>query len=328
VLYSVPTNGLQTIYLARKFDIPVVFRSIDILHQLVPHSVVRPVSQIPAVSRLTDALYHPVLYHVLRPTTKILEKLVYSRVDMVMAITPHHSRYVVQMGAPESKVRLLLLPIDTTLFCPSLDCSAIRKKWGLTERDKIILFVGTLFEFSGLDGFIREFPRILQRVPETKLLIVGDGAQRGKLESIVAELGLQKQVIITGFEPYQTMPQYMNLATVCINPFLVTDATKDIFPGKIIQYIACGKATVATPLLGITALLPEESNGLVYAKDAAEMAKKVVWLLESAESRQRLELAGLNYIKQNHDHMVIARKLESDLQGCIKDKRDRRNKEI
>ena len=328
VLYSVPTNGLQTIYLARKFDIPVVFRSIDILHQLVPHSVVRPVSQIPAVSRLTDALYHPVLYHVLRPTTKILEKSVYSRVDMVLAITPRHSQYVVQMGAQESKVKLLPLPIDTNLFRPSVDYSHIRQKWGLTKRDKIILFVGTLFEFSGLDVFIREFPRILQRVPESKLLIVGDGAQRPKLESIVAELGLQKQVIITGIEPYQTMPQYMNIATVCINPFVMTDETRDIFPGKIIQYIACGKATVATPLLGITSLIPDESQGLLYAKDAGEMAAKVAQLLEYPEYRQKLESSGLNYIKQNHDHMVIARKLESDLQGCIKDKRDRGNKEI
>ena len=328
VLYSVPTNGLQTVCLARKFDIPVIFRSIDILHKLVPHSVVRPASKIPGVSRLMGALYDLVLYHVLRPATKILEESVYARVDMVLAITPHHSQYVISMGASESGVRLLPLAIDTNLFRPSVDCSSIRQKWGLTERDRVILFVGTLFEFSGLDGFIRKMPRILQRVPEAKLLIVGDGAQRRKLESITAELRLQKQVIITGFEPYQTMPQYMNAASVCINPFVIADETKDIFPGKIIQYIACGKATVATPLLGITALLPDESKGVVYAENAEEMASKVVWLLESAESRQRLESAGLNYIKQNHDHMVIAHKLEADLLACINEKRDKLNRVI
>ncbi len=325
VLYSVPTNGLETICLARRFNVPVVFRSIDILHQLVPHSVVRPTSKIEALSRLTDAVYRPVTNHILRPATKILEKMVYSRVDGILAITPHHSRYVIGMGASEARVKLLPLPIDTNLFRPSVDCSAIRQKWGLRETDKIIVFVGTLFEFSGLDGFIRELPQIVQRIPETKLLIVGDGAQRRKLESIVAELGLQKYVIITGFEPYQTMPQYMNAATVCINPFLVKNETKDIFPGKIIQYIACGKATVATPLLGIKALIPDETYGVIYAKDAEEMAAKVVWLLESPESRRRLELAGLDYIKRNHDHMAIGSRLESYLKKCIEDKRGGRN---
>ncbi len=297
VLYSVPTNGLQTIHLARKFNIPVAFRSIDILYRRVPYSVLRPV-------------------------TKILEKRVYAKVDAILANTPQYSRYVISMGALETKVKLLLLPIDTNLFRPSVDCSEIRRKWGFGENDQIIVFVGTLFEFSGLDDFIHQLPLIIEQIPEAKLLIVGDGPQRSKLERIIAELGLQKQVTITGFEPYQTMPQYINLATICINPFLITDATKDIFPGKIIQYIACGKATVATPSLGITALLPDKSHGVVYANSADDIAREVISLLKYAEHRQQLECAGLNYVKQKHDHMVIARQLEANLQEIIEQKQD------
>ena len=293
MLYSVPTNGLQTIHLARKFGIPVVFRSIDILHQLVP-------------------------YPALRPATKFLEKKVYSRVDMILAITPNHSRYVISMGAPESKVKLLPLPIDTKIFRPSVDCSEVRQKWGLGEKDQVVVFIGTLFEFSGLDGFIRQFPQVLEKIPEVKLLIVGDGPQRPRLERIITKLGLEGRVIITGFQPYPTMPQYINLATVCVNPFLYTDATRDIFPGKIIQYIACGKATVATPLLGIKALIPDESRGVVYTNNAGEMAGEVVGLLKSAERRQKLGQAGLNYVQQVHDQQKIASQLEAELIGIIK----------
>ena len=137
-----------------------------------------------------------------------------------------------------------------------------------SEKDKVIVFIGTLFEFSGLDGFIREFPRVIEKVPEAKLLIVGDGPQRQKLEKIIAELGLKSRVTITGFQPYQTMPQYISLATLCINPFLNTKETRDIFPGKILQYIACGKVAVVTPLLGIKSLIPDESKGVFYADTA------------------------------------------------------------
>lgn len=297
MLYSVPTNGLQSIYLAKKFHIPVVFRSIDVVNQLVS-------------------------YPMLRPATKILEKKVYSRVDEILAITPHHLQYVISMSAPESKVKLLLLPIDTNLFHPSVNCSEVRQKWGFSEKDQVIVFVGTLFEFSGLDGFIHQFPRIAEQVPEAKLLIVGDGPQRSKLEGIIAKLGLQKQVTITGFEPYQTMPQYISLATVCINPFLVTDATEDIFPGKIIQYIACGKATVATPSLGIKSLLSDKSCGVVYANGTDDMVREIVSLLKSVEYRQQLERAGLKYVKQKHDHMAIAHQLEANLEDVIKEKHD------
>ena len=79
VLYSVATNGLQTINIAKKLNIPVIFRSIDILNQLVP-------------------------YTYLRPTAKVLERMVYSRSDMILTLTPSLSRYVTELGAKEQRV--------------------------------------------------------------------------------------------------------------------------------------------------------------------------------------------------------------------------------
>ena len=296
VLYSVPTNGLQTILLARRFNIPVVFRSVDILHTLVP-------------------------YPVLNKVTKLYEKWVYANVDMILPNTPQYAKYVTSMGAAESKVKLLLFPIDTELFRPSVDCSEVRRKWGLGEREQVIVFIGTLFEFSGLDEFIRQFPEVIKQIPKARLLIVGDGPQRSKLERIITELRLEKKAIITGFQPYQTMPQYINLATVCINPFLITDDTRDIFPSKIVQYIACGKAAVATPLPGIKTLLPGESHGVVYASSAGETAKEVVSLLKSTERRQQLGDAGLNYVRRVHSHEKIAHQLETVLEEVITKKK-------
>ncbi|MEE8414562.1 MAG: glycosyltransferase family 4 protein [Dehalococcoidales bacterium] len=295
MLYSVPTNGLQTIYLARKAGIPVIFRSIDILHRLVP-------------------------YPLLRPSTRYLEKKVYAAADAILTITPNHSRYVISLGADKDKVHLLPLPIDTGKFHPEIDSSEMRQKWGFGDKDRVLVFIGTLFEFSGLDGCILRFHRIVEKIPEAKLLIVGDGPQRPELERIITELGMEERITITGFQPYQTMPQYINLATLCINPFLDTEATRDIFPGKIIQYIACGRAAVVTPLLGIKALIPDDSQGVIYAGNADEMADKVIELLESEERRRQIEQSGLNYVRQVHDQQKIADQLEAELAEIVKKK--------
>lgn len=297
VLYGVATNGLQTTYLARKFNIPVVFRSIDILNQLVPY---------PALRRLT----------------RILEKKIYSKVDAIATLTPKLSDYVIERGGEEAKVKLLPMPVDTNLFRPSPDSTELRQKWQLNGKDQVIVFIGTLFEFSGLDILIPHFNEVVKQVPEAKLLIVGDGPQRLKLEKIINELGLQRQVTITGFQPYQTMPQYINLATVCINPFLITDATRDIFPGKIVQYLACGKAVIATALPGMRAVIPGEGQGVIYADNADEVAIRIISLLKSAEHRQQLGQAGLSYVSQRHSYDRIAGELESILQQVIKEKRD------
>ena len=296
ILYSVLTSGLPSVRLARKFNIPVVFRNIDMLHNLMPNARIRILM-------------------------KVLEKKVYSRVDAVLALTPKYSEYLVNMGANESKVKLLLFPIDTELFHPSVDCSEVRQKWGFSEKDQVIVFMGTLFEFSGLGDFIRQFPEVVKQIPEAKLLIVGDGPLRPELEGIITELNLRKHVIITGFQPYQTMPQYINLAAICISPFPITDVTRDLFSGKIIQYLACGRAIISTPLPGTTTLLPGESHGVVYAEGAADMGMEVVHLLKSTERRQQLGKAGLNYVRQAHSGDRLIHQLEATLEEIIKEKR-------
>lgn len=288
VLYSVPTNGLQTVRIAKRLRVPVVFRSIDILNQLAP-------------------------YPVLAPMTRFLERKVYSSADLILTISPRLSRYVVNMGAAEANVKLLPLGIDTEVFLPNLDTAEIRQQWGLGSDAPVIVFIGTLFDFSGLDSFIRHFHEVLENVPEARLLIVGDGPQRPVLESIIAETGLSQQVIITGFQPYETMPRYINLATICINPFLVTDVTRDIFPTKIVQYQACGKAVVATALPGLTAIVQGEKQGIVYVNTPDEMPGEIVSMLESDERCRQLGQAALDYVRDAHSYGKIVKQLETML---------------
>ncbi|MCJ7605494.1 MAG: glycosyltransferase [Dehalococcoidales bacterium] len=286
LLYSVPTNGLQTLRLAKKYGIPVVFRSIDILHRLVK-------------------------FPCLRPATKLLEKRIYKGVDKILAIAPQYADYVVRMGADPEKVRQVLMPIDTTLFRPTDDYTELYAKWNLSPEDKVILFVGTLFHFSGLDGFLRLLPGIIEKVPEAKLLIVGDGPQRSRLEELIGELNLRGHAAITGFQPYETMPQYMNLATVCINTFPNDEHTGDTFPGKVIQYLACGRPTVVTPQRALVNLLPEDA-GIGYG-EGATMAAEITDVLQSRERRKRMGEAGLAYVERTHTYDIISRQFEAEL---------------
>lgn len=295
VLYSVPTNGVQTVNLARKLNIPVIFRSIDILNQLVD-------------------------FRYFRPVTKMLEKYVYSRVDMILTLTPALSRYVTDFGADHRKVHLLPMPVDTGVFHPFPAPDDTRRKWGIGEEDKVILFIGTLFDFSGLDDVIRRFPEIVKQLPAARLLIVGDGPQRQTLEGVIAETGLGDKVTITGFEPYETMPQYINTADVCLNSFRITGATRDIFPGKIVQYLACGKAAVATALPGLVAVTPGEEQGMVFYDTPEEMTDRLVRVLTDARYRQRLEQNGLEYVRKVHSCESIAAQLEARLKEAIDEK--------
>jgi glycosyltransferase involved in cell wall biosynthesis len=292
VLYAVATNGLQTLRLARKAHIPVVFRSIDILHRLVPHRFLRSI-------------------------VKCLEKKIYSEVDLLLPHTPKEKEYLISMGAKEAKIKLLPYPLETNIFRPSPPSAELRRKWGFDEQDKIIFFQGTLYDFSGLDIFLREFPGLLRQVPNAKLLLVGDGPQRALLESIITELKLKDKVVITGFQPFETISEYTNLAEVCINPFAINNITREIFPAKIPQYLACGKSVVTTALPGLMSVIPGEDQGVIYVDSVQAMVKEVISLLKSVERRRKLGKAGLNYTHKTHDAERIGRQLEEILKEVI-----------
>ncbi len=294
VLYSVPTNGLQAVHCAKKLGIPIVFRSIDVLNQLVP-------------------------YPILRSITRYMEKKVYSSVDRILTITPKLSEYVVGLGASPEKASVLPMPVDITLFHPSSSTNGMRRRWGLDNDDKVILFMGTLFKFSGLDRFIFHLPQIVKQFRFVKLLIVGDGEQRQYLERIVGMLKLQENVIITGFQPYRDMPKYINLADVCINTFVDNAVTRDIFPGKTVQFLACGKPLVMRPLNGVKAVIAGEEQGVVYADNDNWMVSEIVSLLNSAERRERIGQNGLRYVRQFHSYEQVAKQLECELIGLVKE---------
>ena len=145
--------------------------------------------------------------------------------------------------------------------------------------------------------------------------MVGDGPQRALLESIIAELNLKDKVVITGFQPFATISEYTNLAEVCINPFAINNITRDIFPAKIPQYLACGKPVVSTALPGLMSVIAGEDQGIIYVDSVPTMVKEVISLLKSAERRQKLGQAGLNYTHQTHDAERVGRQLENDSQG-------------
>jgi glycosyltransferase involved in cell wall biosynthesis len=293
VLYSVPTNGYQIINLAHKYGIPVVFRSIDILHKLVPSKVYGPV-------------------------TFSLETWVYKHSDKILTLSPMLSDYVIRMGANKNNVELLLFGVDLNKFNPSIQSSIVKKSLGLSETDLVVLYIGTLFDFSGLDLYLEQFPQVIKNIPNTKLLIVGGGALYGKLKKSISELELTENVILTGFKPFSTMPQFINMASICINPFKVTGATREIIPGKVIQYLACGKPVLSTPLPGMISFLKGTDYGLVYS-DIQGFAENTIRLLKDIKTREQIGKNGYQYAKNNHDEVKLAHKLEHVLSQKIQE---------
>jgi glycosyltransferase involved in cell wall biosynthesis len=300
VLYSVSTNGIQTIRLAKKYGIPVVFRSLDRLHELVPYP-----------------------YGFLSPITFSLETWVYSHVDKILPASPNLSDYTLRMNADKEKIEFLSFGVDMNNFSPFVSSEKLKDILGLAGDDRIIEFVGTLFEFCGLDSYMEQFSQVVAEVPKAKLLIVGDGPLKHNLKELANRFGLEEHVILAGFQPFDIIPQYINLADICISPFPILDVTRDIMPGKIAQYLACGKPVLATPLPGTVSLISGPEQGIVYS-DLKEFGKHTVELLKDPARAKEIGWNGYNHAKTNYSEEKLAYDLERILDRLIKSRIDRK----
>ena len=173
VLYSVPTNGFQTLLSSRILGRPVLFHSFDVLHRMTGHrSLVAP--------------------------TWTFERFVYRRVDKIVVISTALRDYMKSIGVRENNIALVPPAVDTNRFHPSVSGDRFRKSIGLSIYDTVVLFSGWLYEFSGLDMVIQSLMQLIDEIPQLKLVVCGDGPQLDELQRLRNRLELKDQVKILG----------------------------------------------------------------------------------------------------------------------------------
>jgi len=292
LLYGAVTNGIQTIQIGKELKIPVVYRVLDVSHGLV---------EIPIIKNLA----------------KQYENKVLSNSTKVLATTPDLSRYAIEMGASKDVVESFHLGINTHDFRPLAKNTEFAESLGIFDNDNVIVFIGTIYPFAGLVELISNFDQIEEKNTNTKLLIVGGGPSYNELHKLVIKKKLESKVILTNFKPQKELPKYISLADICINPFQINYITNRILPTKILEYLACGKPVLSTPLAGTKELLPDEKYGILYST-SEDFAKTIHTLLLDKNRLKQLGRQACEYAQKNHDWEVLSDQLVDKFEMLIK----------
>ena len=294
-LYGLASNGIQSVKVAKEFNLPIIQRQLDVSHELV---------RVPLLKQLT----------------KKCEKFVTSNVSKVLCSARPLIDYTIEMGAKEKNVEYFPLGFDPQTFKPMAKDQHLAHKLGISDNDKVILFVGTIYEFSGLENIIQNFETIKSKVKEIKFLIVGGGPNFEKIKSLVNKKKLKSDVILTNFKPQHEIPKFISLADVCINSFEINKITDRIIPIKILEYLACGKPVLSTPLKGTIDLLPKEDFGIIYSPYDS-FVENLSELLTNTEKLEGLGNKGLDYVVKNHDWNILAESLLKKFENLVDNKK-------
>ncbi len=239
------------------------------------------------------------------------EKLNYKYCDRIISVTDKLRDELVRMYAiPEEKVFVINNGANTDLFKP-LERKQVKAELGLEDSKRYVCFVGHLAAWQGVEFLIYASPLILEKCPDVRFLVVGDGVMKDKLLKIAFELGISDKFVFTGRVPYKSVPLYINAADICVAPFIEERNSKiGLSALKTYEYLACGKPIVASSISGVKDLIESSGGGIsVTPENPQELAAAVVKLISDENAQALMGEKGRKYVMENHSWNGVARKI-------------------
>ena len=211
---------------------------------------------------------------------------------------------------PADKIVVIPNGANTDLFKP-MDQNAVKDVLGLNHENKYVCFVGKLLPWQGLEYLVQAAPLVLEKVPEAKFLIVGDGMMQKELEAMTKKLDLEDKFVFTGSVPFEDVPKYINASDVCVAPFSRARNEKiGLSPLKIYEYMACGKTVVGSDIKGVGDFLEDFNAGISFAsEDYAGFAQAIIKLLLDENIRKIMGNNGRVVVIKKYSWSNTARKI-------------------
>jgi len=202
---------------------------------------------------------------------------------------------------PDFPVRVIPNGIDVNVFKPGL--SPIRH---LRDENVNILFVGRLEKRKGLGDLLRGYEFMRERVPQSRLIIVGEGPLRGKVESYISRHRLAN-VVMAGYVPDSVKPRYYNSADIFCAPATGAES----FGIVLLEAMASALPVVATEVPGYMSVLePGRDSLTVRPKGWAELGAALIVLARDTQLRARMGMYGHEKARRYSWEVVASQVIE------------------
>ena len=246
-------------------------RDADVLHaqdiaSVPPAMVARARTGAPLVTTLHSS-------HFLRLASQSLWKPVLGRFvrtsDHVLAASAEIAR-VAEGLAPGVQVEALTNGVDTSLFQPVPPALPATERWRLIVPRRLV-------SKNGVEYLVRAMPYIVARV-DAEAVLIGDGPERTRLETLARELGVADRLSFMGKQPSAAMPGLLSSGDLAVFPSLM-EATSV----AALEAMACELPVAASRVGGLPEIVDEEVGTLFEAADPKSLAASVVELLGSEQ---------------------------------------------
>ena len=188
------------------------------------------------------------------------------------------------------RVRVIHNGVEPVESPPAGKRDLLRAAWGASPDDVVIGCVANYRPVKALDMLISGFADVVKVMPNVKLVLVGEGPERQRLERLVASDGLSSRVVLHGREPEAPS---LNAAF----DIVALTSRSEGLPNAILEAEAAGRPVVATDVGGMREVVQDGLTGLLVPEgDRPALARALVQLAGDAALRERMGRAGRQYV--------------------------------
>jgi PEP-CTERM/exosortase A-associated glycosyltransferase len=280
-------NGLPALWVTRRLKIPLVYEARAFWEDAaVDHGTFAEASFRYRVSRT-------------------LETLLFKHTDHAVTICEAMRKDLQSRGVAMNKITVVPNGVNIREFQPIERSNTVANDLGL-NGGPVFGFVGSFYRYEGLRFLMETFPKIVARIPNACLLLVGGGEEEDALKQMARA---QNGVHFTGRVPHQKVMDYYSLVDIFVYPRLRMRLTEVVTPLKPLESMAMGKAILASDVGGHKELIDHGRTGCLFAAGSVDdLVAQSVRLANDSALRTKLGEAGRKFVAEERSWEKLNRR--------------------
>ncbi len=222
----------------------------------------------------------------------------------LLAVSSNIATYLDRHSATQGRLHVVPNGVDPDRFPADLSPASPGDPGAFT-----VGFVGSLRPWHGLETLVEAFSALYNRIPEARLLIVGDGPQRASLEADLASRGLSEAAHLTGAIAPDEVPAWLASMDVAVAPY--PNLSQFYFsPLKVYEYMAAGLSVVASRIGQLSNLIEHRVTGLLCQPGNPDALTSALERLHLEPAlRYRLGRAARTKVAHHHTWDAVAKRI-------------------
>ena len=234
---------------------------------------------------------------------KWLETRAVRRADAVAVICEGLKGDLVSRGIAADKIMVSPNGVDLSLFGEPLPRDvALADELGLAETDDVVGFIGSFYDYEGLDDLIAAMPALVGKRPNARLVLVGGGPMEAALRAQAASSPVTNAIRFVGRVPHDQVERYYSLVDVLAYPRKKMRLTDLVTPLKPLEAMAQRRLVAASDVGGHRELIRDGATGTLFAPDSPEaIADALATLFADRGGWEARRIRARNFVEKDRN---------------------------